>query len=58
MTPRRTSNDRQFAVDIRRLDELMEGDRRVIRVDKPLMAPAATLLGEVGTAREQSGWTP
>lgn len=51
-------DDRQFAVDIRRLDEFMEEGWRVIRVDKALMAQTATLLGKVRTALEQSGWTP
>ena len=51
-------NDRQFAVDIRRLNEFMEEGWQVIRVDKALLAQTATLLGKVRTALEQSGWTP
>lgn len=51
-------DDRQFAVDIRRLDGSMEEGWRVIRVDRALMAQTATLLGKVRTALEQSGWTP
>lgn len=51
-------NARQFAVDIRRLDEFMEEGWRVIRVDKALMAQTATLLGKIHTALEQSDWTP
>jgi hypothetical protein len=50
-------NARQFAVDIRRLDEVMEEGWRVIRVDKALMAQTATLLGKIRTALEQSGWS-
>ena len=48
-------NDRQFARDIRRLDEFMEDGWRAIRVDKALMAQTATLVGKIRTALEQSG---
>lgn len=48
-------NDRQFARDIRRLDEFMEEGWRAIRVDKALMAQTATLVGKIRTALEQSG---
>jgi very-short-patch-repair endonuclease len=51
-------NGRQFAVDIRRLDEFMEEGWRVIRVDKALMAQTATLLAKIRLALDQSGWTP
>lgn len=51
-------NDRQFARDIRRLDEFMEEGWRVIRVDKALMAQTATLLGKIRTALEQSDSAP
>lgn len=49
---------RQFAIDIARLDELMEEGWRVIRVDRALMSMRATLLGKLGRALTQGGWTP
>jgi hypothetical protein len=49
-------DERQFHIDIVRLDELMEENWRVIRVDKQLMARTATLLGKIETALERGGW--
>ena len=49
-------DERQFNVDIDRLDQLMEEGWRVIRVNKGLMARRATLVGKVETALEQGGW--
>lgn len=43
-------DERQFSIDIARLDELMEEGWRVIRVDKRLMAARATLFGKIETA--------
>ena len=43
-------DERQFSIDIARLDEIMEEGWRVIRVDKRLMAARATLLGKIETA--------
>lgn len=42
--------EKQLAIDIRRLDGVMEEHWRVIRVDKHLMAAEATLVGKVRTA--------
>jgi len=52
------TSDTQFAIDIDRLDALMEDGWRVIRVDKYLMAKRATLLGKIETALRQGGWQP
>ncbi len=49
---------RQFAIDIARLDEVMEERWRVIRVDGSLMARRATLLGKLERALRHGGWTP
>ena len=46
----------QFSVDIERLDNLMEENWRVIRVDKMLMAKTATLIGKITTALVAGGW--
>lgn len=43
----------QYAIDIARLDELMEEGWRVIRVTKALMPQQATVIGKVRTALEQ-----
>ena len=51
-------SDRQFSIDISRLDELMEDDWRVIRVDKYLLARRATLIAKVTGALRKGGWTP
>ncbi|MBW8871633.1 MAG: hypothetical protein JF618_05510 [Leifsonia sp.] len=45
-----SENALQFAIDISRLDELMEEGWRVIRVDRTLMARRATLLDKVDRA--------
>jgi hypothetical protein len=44
------TDERQFHIDIDRLDELMEEGWRVIRVNKNLLARRATLIGKVRTA--------
>jgi hypothetical protein len=51
-------SDRQFAIDIDRLDSIMEQRWRVIRVNKSLMARRATLVGKLDTALRQAGWSP
>lgn len=50
------SDERQFHIDIDRLDEIMEENWRVIRVNKSLMLRPATLLGKLRAALEASGW--
>ena len=50
------TDDRQFSIDVARLDELMEEKWRVIRVDKYLLAQRATLIGKVDTALREGGW--
>jgi hypothetical protein len=49
-------HERQFNVDVDRLDQLMEDDWRVIRVNKSLMIRTATLVGKIETALERGGW--
>ena len=49
-------DERQFNIDIDRLDQLMEEDWRVIRVNKNLMGRRATLVGRIETALERGGW--
>ena len=49
-------DERQFNVDIDRLDQLMEEGWRVIRVNKGLMTRRATLVGKIETALERGGW--
>jgi very-short-patch-repair endonuclease len=44
------ADERQYNIDIDRLDELMEEGWRVIRVNKNLLARRATLVGKVRTA--------
>ena len=51
------SDERQFHIDISRLDAFMEEKWRVIRVNKSLMQQRSTLLGKVGTALEAGGWS-
>ncbi len=51
------SDERQFHIDISRLDAFMEEKWRVIRVNKSLMQQLLTLLGKVGTALEAGGWS-
>jgi hypothetical protein len=46
------SDERQFHIDISRLDAFMEESGWVIRVNKSLMQRRSTLLGKVGTALE------
>jgi hypothetical protein len=53
-----SENARQFAIDIARLDDLMEERWRVIRVDAGLLARRATLLAKLDTALRSSGWSP
>ena len=50
-------DERQFTIDIDRLDQLMEDQWRVIRINKNLMGRAATLLGKIETALTLGGWT-
>ncbi len=52
------TDERQYNVDIDRLDELMEEGWRIIRVNKSLMARRATLLGKIDTALRERGWSP
>jgi hypothetical protein len=49
-------DERQFNVDIDRLDQLMEEEWRVIRVNKSLMTRRATLSGKIETALNRGGW--
>jgi hypothetical protein len=48
----------QFAIDIRRLDNIAEIDYRVIRVDRQLMARRGTLFRKIATALAARGWRP
>jgi very-short-patch-repair endonuclease len=50
------SDERQFHIDIARLDAFMEEKWRVIRVNKSLMQQPSTLLNKVRTALEAGGW--
>jgi very-short-patch-repair endonuclease len=50
------SDERQFHIDISRLDAFMEEKWRVIRVNKSLMQQPSTLLNKVRTALEAGGW--
>jgi hypothetical protein len=50
-----SENTRQFAIDIARLDELMEERWRVIRIDKALMARPVTLFGKLDRALRDGG---
>jgi len=52
------TNDRQFHIDVSRLDDLMEEQWRVIRVDKFLLARRATLVGKIQRALRDGGWRP
>ena len=49
-------DERQYNIDIDRLDDLMEEKWRVIRVNKSLMARRATLFDKVETALRAGGW--
>ena len=48
----------QFAIDIRRLDDLADEDYRVIRVDRRLLRDEPTLLAKVVEALIKGGWRP
>jgi hypothetical protein len=50
------TDERQFSIDIERIDMLIELGWRVIRVDKRLMARRAVLIGKVEAALRQRGW--
>ena len=50
------SDERQFHIDISRLDAFMEEKWRVIRVNKSLMQQPSTLLNKVRKALEAGGW--
>jgi hypothetical protein len=50
------TDERQFTIDIERLDQLAEERWRVIRVGRNLMWQRAVLLGKVATALESGGW--
>jgi hypothetical protein len=52
------SDERQFHIDIDRLDQLMEEDWRVIRVNKNLMYRRSTLFGKITVALQKGGWRP
>lgn len=47
---RHHAEEGQFSIDIARLDELMEEEWRVIRVDKALLARRAELIGKIERA--------
>jgi len=48
----------QFAIDIRRLDDIAEAGYRLIRVDKALLAESRLVLGKLGRALRERGWRP
>jgi very-short-patch-repair endonuclease len=48
----------QFAIDIRRLDDLAEARYRVIRVDKALLADSNLVLAKLRRALHEGGWRP
>ncbi|MEP6482082.1 MAG: hypothetical protein ABJA94_08765 [Rhodoglobus sp.] len=50
-------DERQYHIDIDRLDAIVEAGWRVIRVNKNLMVRRATLLAKVDRALRQNGWT-
>jgi very-short-patch-repair endonuclease len=52
------TDERQFDIDIERLDELAEEQWRVVRVSKGLLPRWATLLGKVDTALRVDGRRP
>jgi very-short-patch-repair endonuclease len=52
------TDERQFNIDLERLDELAEEKWRIIRVTKKLMWQRVTLFGKVTTALEEGGWQP
>lgn len=48
----------QFAIDIRRLDDLASEEYRVIRVDRRLLREKAVLLAKIADALHKGGWRP
>ncbi|HWH98633.1 MAG TPA: hypothetical protein VNS80_09730 [Pseudolysinimonas sp.] len=48
----------QFAIDIRRLDDLAAADYRVIRVDRRLLRDEPKLLAIIAEALIKGGWRP
>jgi hypothetical protein len=48
----------QFAIDIRRLDDIAEAEYRVIRVDRELLAARSLLVRKISTALIDRGWHP
>lgn len=48
----------QFAIDIRRLDDLAAEDYRVIRVDRRLLRDETVLLAKIADALRKGGWCP
>jgi hypothetical protein len=50
------TDERQFEIDIERLDRLMEEGWRVIRVGKSLMRQRANLFRKISLALEAGGW--
>ena len=49
---------KQFANDIRRLDDIAEAGYRHIRVDKTLIADRDLVLAKVTRALRERGWRP
>jgi hypothetical protein len=48
----------QFAIDIRRLDDLAAEDYRVIRIDRRLLQDERTLTAKIAEALLRGGWRP
>ena len=48
----------QFAIDIRRLNDIAEGRYRIIRVDKTLLTDRHVLLAKLRRALADGGWKP
>jgi hypothetical protein len=51
-------DERQYNIDIARIDELVELEWRVIRVNKELLYRRTALSGKVGRALRAGGWSP
>jgi len=51
-------DSRQFAIDIRRLDDIAALEYRVIRVDRQLFAARSDLLQRISGALVRGGWSP
>ena len=49
---------RQFAIDIRRLDDIAALDYRVIRVDRELFAARDELFQRISSGLVRRGWQP